>query len=131
MEMKNNMQYLLDTHALLWWLTTPDKLSTKAQNIIKDKSNVIYISSASFWEMTIKQGLGRLTLPHNLLETVATEHFKILPIMPEECLGVADLPMLHADPLDRLLVIQAKLHDLIIITRDKIISEYPVATMRG
>jgi len=129
--MKNNMQYLLDTHVVLWWLTTPKKIKIKAQKIIQDKSNVIYLSSASFWEMAIKKSLGRLTLPHNLLEAVAMENFKILPVMPEEGLGVADLPLLHSDPFDRLLVIQAKLHDLVIITSDSKIAEYPVVTIEA
>jgi len=125
------MQYLLDTHILLWWLTTPNKLSSKAQKIIRDKNNPIFLSSASFWEMAIKKSIGRLSLPHNLLETIAAEGFKILPIMPEEGLGVADLPLIHADPFDRILVMQAKLHDLVIITNDTKISEYPVITLEA
>lgn len=131
MGMKSNMQYLLDTHVLLWWFTTPEKISTKAQKIIRDKSNIIFVSSVSFWEMAIKKSLGRLTLPHNLIEAVAAESFKILPIMPEDGLGVADLPLLHADPFDRLLIIQAKLNDLIVITTDSKISEYPVIVMEA
>ena len=125
------MRYLLDTHVVLWWLMEPEKIHTKAQKIIRDRSNEIFISSASFWEIAIKKSIGRLTLPHNLLETVAIEGFKILPIMPEECIGVADLPLLHADPFDRLLVLQAKLYDLVIITRDAKISEYPTITVRA
>ena len=131
MGMKNNMQYLLDTHIILWWFTAPEKISTKAQVIIRDRSNNIFLSSASFWEMAIKKSLGRLTLPHNLLEIAATENFKILPIMPEEALGVADLPPIHSDPFDRLLVIQAKLHNLIIITKDSKMTEYPVVTIEA
>ncbi len=123
------MEYLLDTHVILWWFTTPEKIKTKAKNIIRDKSNNIFLSSASFWEMAIKKSLGRLTLPHNLIEAVAAESFKILPIMPEDGLGVADLPLLHSDPFDRLLIIQAKLNDLIIITNDSKMSKYPVITM--
>jgi len=125
------MRYLLDTHVILWWLTCPEKISTKAQEIIRDKSNHIFISSTSFWEMGIKKGLGRLTLPQNILETLAAENFKILPILPEEGLGTADLPLLHTDPFDRLLIIQAKLHDLVIITRDSKIAEYPVVVIEA
>jgi PIN domain nuclease of toxin-antitoxin system len=123
------MQYLLDTHVILWWFTTPKKISAKARKIITDKENNIFISSVSFWEMAIKKSLGRLTLPHNLIEAVAAESFKILPIMPEDGLGVADLPMLHSDPFDRLLIIQAKLNDMVIITKDSQISKYPVITI--
>ena|SRR5579864_3994861 len=125
------MQYLLDTHVLLWWFITPEKISVKARKIIRDKSNEIFISSVSFWEMAIKKSLGRLTLPHNLIEAVTAESFKILPIMAEEGLGVADLPLLHTDPFDRLLIIQAKLHDLVIITKDSKIAEYSVITIKA
>ncbi len=125
------MQYLLDSHVMLWWFTEPEKLSAKASNIISNKTNPIFISSVTFWELAIKKSLGRLTLPHNLIEAVAAEGFKILPIMPEDGLGVADLPPLHSDPFDRLLIIQAKLNDLVIITRDTKIAEYPVLVVEA
>ena len=125
------MRYLLDTHVVIWWLTEPDNIHTKARTIIRDRTNEIFVSSVSFWEIAIKKSIGRLTLPHNLLETVAIEGFKILPIMPEECIGVADLPLLHADPFDRLLVLQAKLSDLVIITRDDKLTDYPIITVRA
>jgi len=125
------MKYLLDTHVLLWWLTAPEKIKKKAREIISDKSNVIFVSSASFWEIAIKQSVGKLTLPHNLLEATLAESFKFLPVMPEEGLGVADLPFLHTDPFDRLLIIQAKLNDLILITHDENIINYPVITLHA
>lgn len=125
------MRYLLDTHVILWWLTEPETISIKARDIIKDKKNQVYVSSASFWEMAIKKSIGRLTLPYHLLETLTSENFKLLPIYPDECLGVADLPLLHSDPFDRLLIIQAKFHDLILITRDIKIRDYPVITLKA
>lgn len=125
------MQYLLDTHVILWWFTTPEKISIKAQNIIREKTNTIFLSSASFWEMAIKKSLGRLTLPHNLIEAVTAESFKILPIMPEDGLGIVDLPLLHTDPFDRLLIIQAKRNDLIMITRDAKMMEYPLTVIEA
>ncbi len=125
------MKYLLDTHVLLWWLTDPEKIKSKAQEIISNRSNHIFVSSASFWEMAIKKSIGKLTLPHNLLEAVTTENFKLLPIMPDESLGVADLPFIHLDPFDRLLIMQAKLNDLVLITNDAKIAEYPVVTIQA
>ena len=113
------------------WLTEPQKLSEKAQDIIKNKTHVIYVSSASIWEMAIKKSIGKLILPHNLLATITAELFKLLPILPEEALGVADLPLLHADPFDRLLIMQAKLHDLVLITNDEKITEYPVTFIKA
>lgn len=123
------MKYLLDTHVILWWLTTPEKIQKKAREIIRDKSNFIFVSSASFWEMAIKKSIGKLTLPHNLLEITTAEQFKFLPVMPEEALGVADLPLLHPDPFDRLLIMQAKLHDLVLITNDAKILNYPIVSV--
>lgn len=125
------MKYLLDTHVLLWWLVDPKKIRDASRIIIQDKTNEIFISSASFWELAIKKSLGRITLPHNLIEAVALEGFKALPIMPEEGLGIVDLPTHHADPFDRLLIIQAKLNDLILITNDAKIMEYPVVTLKA
>jgi len=125
------MNYLLDTHVILWWFTEPEKIKPKAQHIIRDKTNLIFVSSASFWEMAIKKSIGKLTLPHNLLEAVTAEGFKFLPILPEEGLGVADLPLLHSDPFDRLLIIQAKLHDLVFITNDSKIIDYPVISIQA
>ena len=125
------MRYLLDTHVILWWLTTPEVIKKNALQIIKDSSNAIFVSSASLWEMAIKKSIGKLTLPHNLLEGITSAGFKCLPVMPEESLGVADLPLLHSDPFDRLLIIQAKLNDLILITNDSKIISYPVVTVEA
>ena len=121
--------YLLDTHVILWWLTETDVLSLKARQILSDPHNVIYVSSVSFWEMAVKSSLGRLTLPRNILKLLSEEGFKTLPLLPEEGLAVVDLPMLHNDPFDRALVAQAKYNDLVLITRDAYILEYPIATV--
>jgi PIN domain nuclease of toxin-antitoxin system len=125
------MKYLLDTHIILWWLTEPNKIALKARKIISDKNNRIYVSSVSFWEMAIKKSIGRLTLPNNILEILLAENFTMLSLTPEEGLGVADLPHIHQDPFDRILVIQAKLNDLILITADKKIMDYPVVTVKA
>lgn len=125
------MNYLLDTHVILWWLTTPEIIKKKARDLIQDKSNLIFVSSASFWEMALKKSIGKLTLPHNLLEATVAEGFKFLPIMPDEALGVVDLPFLHADPFDRLLIIQAKWHDLVLITSDSKMIQYPVVSIEA
>jgi PIN domain nuclease of toxin-antitoxin system len=123
------MKYLLDTHVVLWWLEDPKKINIKARKIISDKKNEIVISSVSFWEMAIKKGLNRLKLPSNILEILSAENFKFLSIQPEEALSVSDLPLIHADPFDRMLIIQAKLNDMVLITRDEKIAEYPVVTI--
>jgi len=125
------MNYLLDTHVVLWWLTDPKEIATKARKIIADKEESIYISSASCWEMAIKKGIGRLKFPANLLDILTSEGFDIIPITANESLSVADLPLIHQDPFDRLLIVQAKLNDMILITRDETIVKYPVITLKA
>ena len=111
------------------WLT--NRSLNKAQAIISDADQSIVASSVSFWEMAIKASIGRLTLPSNLLETLRQENIEILPMSAEEGLAVADLPPLHSDPFDRLLVIQAKRHGMVLITRDAKVMEYPVVTIKA
>ncbi len=79
--------------------------------------------------MAIKQSLKRLELPNNVLGMLLSDGFMSLPIRPEEALSVMDLPALHHDPFDRMLIAQAKLNDLVLITRDKQITTYPVVTI--
>ena len=83
-------------------------------------------TTVSLWEMAIKQSIGRLTLPAQLLTLITKAGFQTLPILPEDGLSVADLPLLHQDPFDRLLIIQAKLHNLVLLTRDNKIKQYTV-----
>lgn len=106
-------------------------MDPKANKIISNKENDIFISTASFWEMAIKKSLGRLTLPRNIVEILQSEGFQIIPIRHEEALGVSDLPQIHQDPFDRILVMQAKLYNCVLITRDKNIMDYPVVTLKG
>jgi len=125
------VNYLLDTHIILWWLTNPKLISPKASKIISDKDNNVFVSCASFWEMAIKKSLGRLTLPRNIVAILQTEGFQIMPIGHEEALGICDMPPLHQDPFDRMLVMQAKLHNCVLITRDRNVMDYPVITVKG
>lgn len=125
------MNYLLDTHIILWWLTDPKLIAPKASKIIADKENNIFVSSASLWEMAIKKSIGRLTLPRNIVEILQTDGFQIIPIAHEEALGISDLPQIHQDPFDRILVMQAKLYNYVLITRDKNVTDYPVITIKG
>jgi PIN domain nuclease of toxin-antitoxin system len=123
--------YLLDTHVILWWLTEPEKIALKARNIIANASNVIFLSSVSFLEMSIKRSLGRLDLPDNILKILSAEGFKIQPLLPEECLSMMSLPMIHQDPFDRMLIAQAKYNELTLITRDKKILNYPIVSIKA
>lgn len=125
------MTYLLDTHVILWWLTDPKNISPKARKAISDKEEKVIISSASCWEMAIKKGIGRLKFPTNILEILTAEGFEVIPITANESLSVAELPLIHQDPFDRLLIVQAKLNDMVLITRDNTIMQYPVITLKA
>jgi len=121
--------YLLDTHVLLWWLDDPARLSADAQSVIADGTNMVYFSAGAAWEMGIKKGLGRLSFPGNLDEVLRGEHIEVLPIKLPHALAVADLPAHHHDPFDRIQIVQARLEDLVLVTRDAEIPKYDVKVL--
>ena len=102
------MKLLLDTHILLWWLGDAPELSKQARVLIADPTHTVFISAATLWEMRIKQKLGKLKVPGNLMACVKAEEFEWVPLSPEHVDATLDLPMLHRDPFDRMLVAQAK-----------------------
>jgi PIN domain nuclease of toxin-antitoxin system len=118
--------YLLDTHVVLWWLDDPAKLSDKARQAIRDVDNAVYVSAAAVWEMGIKKSLGRLEIPSNLPAALRSDNIDLLNINIHHALSVADLPMLHQDPFDRMQIVQANLEGLTILTRDAKIQQYDV-----
>ena len=127
------MRVLLDTHTFLWWITDDSRLSKKAREIINDGHNELYLSAASGWELAIKARLGRLRLPDDLerfvLEQLTLNGIESLPVQMGHTLHVRVLPDHHRDPFDRLLVAQAHLESLPILTRDPYIARYQVKTV--
>jgi PIN domain nuclease of toxin-antitoxin system len=124
------VQYLLDTHALIWWLANDANLSLDAKNVITDPRNLIFVSAASTWEIAIKKSLGKLESPDDLLKQIKVNQFKSLPIDLEETLVVETLPTYHQDPFDRILIAQAQFFDLTIITRDRQFEFYDVKILK-
>lgn len=127
------MKALLDTHAFLWWISDDPRLSSRASVIIKDGNNKLFLSAASGWEIAIKVRLGRLALPEPL-ETFVPEQMALnaiegLPIQMSHALHVYTLPDHHRDPFDRMLVAQAQLENLPILSADPQISLYAVETV--
>lgn len=118
--------YLLDTHVLLWWLSEPAKLTAAARDAIADGTHSVYLSSAAVWEMAIKKALGRLEYPGNLAEVLQKDHIETLPIGISHALAVADLPTHHQDPFDRMQIVQARVENLVILTRDPMFEKYDV-----
>jgi len=123
--------YLLDTHALLWWLSEPAKLSAKAKAAIADGSHSVYLSRSEEREMSIKKSLGRLDFPGNLDEVLRKDHIEVLPIALSHAMAVSDLPAHHQDPFDRMQIAQARIEDLILITRDAKIPQYDVKVLKA
>ena len=121
---------LLDTHTFLWWNLDHPRLSDTAREIIGDGRNDIYLSVASAWEIAIKTVRGRLMLPEAPDRYVANRmqyhRFSGLPIELSHALGVYDLPPIHADPFDRLLIAQSQLEKIPLLTADAEIVRYPV-----
>ncbi|MCH2209308.1 MAG: type II toxin-antitoxin system VapC family toxin [Lentisphaerales bacterium] len=122
------MKLLLDTHAFIWWCSSPNKLSPLALKSIKDKSNDIFLSVASIWEMAIKVRLGKLSLGDDLelfcKQHCQGSHFQILPIQLEHASQVHQLPLHHEDPFDRMLISQAQKEDPILISCDQYFQAY-------
>lgn len=127
------MRVLLDTHAFLWWINADARLSEGAREVFTEGDNELLFSVASGWEMAIKAGLGNLTVSGRLgpyiSEQLAENAVEVLPISLSHAVGVSDLPDHHRDPFDRLLVSQAVVEGLPILTADPRISRYPVETI--
>lgn len=117
---------LVDTHALLWWLADEPVLSAAARDAIADPANEPLVSIASVWEIAIKRSLGKLSSPEDLPEQIPDEGFAWLPISAQHAWRVRELPMLHRDPFDRMLVAQALVEGLPVITADAHFGEYGV-----
>jgi PIN domain nuclease of toxin-antitoxin system len=125
---------LLDTNALLWWLTDNPRLHDAARDVIANPSNVVYVSAASAWEIAIKVGLGRLAAPLDvaawLPASLRENRFTPLPINIEHAAAVEALPPHHADPFDRLLIAQARAEDLWLMTASPVVQRYDVRLIR-
>lgn len=122
------MRYLLDTHALLWARAAPELLSAKARAVIESTDTTLYVSMATLWECAIKRSIGKLELPDNFYEIIADD-YEILGIEISHLVAYAELPMHHRDPFDRLLVAQARLSDLTLLSRDPNIAKYDISVM--
>ena len=122
------MKLLLDTHLLLWAASAPERLPAGARALLEDAANELLFSAASLWEVTIKAGLGRddfrvdaRVLRRGLLDNGYTE----LPISSAHAVAIAGLPNLHRDPFDRLLVAQAGVEGITLLTSDEAVARYP------
>ena len=123
--------YLLDTNILLWWFKRHKSLGPKTQEIIRDPNNVIFVSSVSIWEISIKKGKGNLIVPDNFKDFLEHEDFTELNITHEHASHILKLPQHHADPFDRMLISQAVVENLTLVSTDNKISQYKVKSHDG
>ncbi|GAA4446916.1 type II toxin-antitoxin system VapC family toxin [Phytohabitans houttuyneae] len=121
------MRVLLDTHVVLWWLADDPTLSDEIKHLLDTEPDA-YVSTATLWEVSIKQTLGKLA-PADLPERVRDAGFRPLPITVDHAIAAGRLPEIHRDPFDRMLVAQARCEDLTLVTRDPYIHKYDVALL--
>ena len=121
---------MLDTHAFLWWIGDDPRLSERAREVFSDGDNDLVFSAASGWEITIKARLGRLQVPGDLntylLRQLTENYTSVLPVHLSHALRVHALPDHHRDPFDRLLVAQAIVEEMPLLSADPRIARYPV-----
>lgn len=124
------MRYLLDTHTLIWFISGDNQLSTRCRKLIEDSNNEIYLSIASLWEMAIKHSIGKLNLsqPFNKLFPLQLieNDILLLGITLDHLYDVCDLPLHHRDPFDRIMVSQARIEDLQLISADSMLDGYDI-----
>ena len=115
------MRLLLDTHALLWWLSDDAQLGPAARDLIADPAHDVFVSVVSLWEIQVKARVGKLTADlAAILEEMEAQAFELLPIRPAHLLRLGGLPAHHRDPFDHLLIAQAMIEGAAIVTADRI-----------
>jgi PIN domain nuclease of toxin-antitoxin system len=122
------MKFLLDTHFLLWAAGEPQRLSTVARKLLKNPGSELLFSAANLWEVAIKRGLGRADFqadPRLLRRGLLDNGYTELPILSEHVVAIDSLPPIHKDPFDRLLVAQATVEGITLLTMDSAVAKYP------
>lgn len=123
------MNYLLDTHTVIWFITNDVKLPISTKNIIEDLNNNCFVSIASYWEIAIKHSLGRLDFAitiEDVFDFIDKSGFDILPITLPHILALSKLPQLHNDPFDRIMISQSLSEKLTLISKDSQFEKYKI-----
>ena len=118
------MRILLDTHVALWWIADSPKLTGEDRRLIADPANEIYVSAASAWEVEIKRGLGKIVIADDWKGVIDRNGFVWLDVKPRHTDLLRNLPDIHKDPFDRMLVAQAKDESLFLISHDSKVNDY-------
>jgi PIN domain nuclease of toxin-antitoxin system len=121
------LKLLLDTHTVVWAVTEPERVAPEALRLIESSENQVFVSVVSPWELAIKLSRRRIELPEIFHATLRDGQFSLLPVEIRHTEAVASLPHLHRDPFDRMLIAQAQVEGLTLVTSDREIRRYPVA----
>lgn len=120
------MSLLLDTHVLLWIAAGAPRLGPTTERLLADPTRLVFVSAASAWEMAIKSSIGRLRIPNSFEPLLEAYRFAQLPIRTEHAWAVRELPHHHRDPFDRILIAQAQVDGLSVVSVDTAFSAYEV-----
>ncbi|MES2708006.1 MAG: type II toxin-antitoxin system VapC family toxin [Verrucomicrobiota bacterium] len=124
-------RYLIDSHVIVWWLSDPARLTQAARAAISDPAHQVCFSAASVWELGLKIAKGKLRMPMSFPTLLEAEGFASLPVTTPHAVRALELPPLHQDPFDRMLVAQALEEDLVFITRDEHILSYSLKLLKA
>lgn len=125
------MKLLLDSHVAVWWLDDPDRLSPSARAAIADGRNEVLLSVASIWEIGLKAARNKLRLPAGYVDLLQSDGIGILDIRRAHAERAAALPPHHSDPFDRMLIAQAEVDNLMLVTRDAAFRAYGIAVIEA
>jgi PIN domain nuclease of toxin-antitoxin system len=121
-----NMKILLDTHVLVWALSSPERIKPKVQDLLVDTDNIVFVSIASLWELQIKKSLNKISLPDDFISQLQENGFELLDINYKHIAKLDELPLIHRDPFDRMLVAQTIHENLSLVTNDLEIMKYNI-----
>jgi PIN domain nuclease of toxin-antitoxin system len=121
------LRLLLDTHVVVWAFAKPDRLSANALEIISSEENSVFVSIVTPWELAIKRALRRIETPDDLNERLEGSRFELLPVTIRHTSAVAAMLHHHRDPFDRMLVAQAQIEGMTLVSDDRKLRRYPVS----
>lgn len=123
------MRLILDTHILLWWWDDSPKLPQAARDLIADLDNEVFVSAVSITEIAVKKSIGRLEVDDDFAQGIENDGFTELPLTAAHGGRLAQLPLIHRDPFDRMLIVQAQAEDATLVTVDDKVRQYEVKTL--
>jgi PIN domain nuclease of toxin-antitoxin system len=124
------MRYLLDSHVFLWYDEGNEKLKPQFTELLDNPEHELYLSAASLWELAIKRTLGRLKRETSFSSSARRLGIQVLPVTSQHAEEIEQLPRLHGDPFDHMLVAQSRIEGLVLVTHDRQMQEYDVAVLR-